>query len=310
MRRHLWIVWKKAVIHVINHSFNTFYDYFLTFFARNISCSPLPIEPTSSKSAVAKTEDNIDDLVVPVLCNLTACCLELQQWGKATLFIDQIFPLRPLCRKAHYRRGVALLQLHEYSLAIKALETSLETLPTAEISSSKDKESMPLTEAERAKVKHYLGRAFEARRRELSALDKRKAALQKAFSSSVAPTMMSVKREINPDNGEEVLVLHTTPEPGASTDASTSSTSPSSVPGTPPKDAGMNVGMMLLVMCRYFAEQLLFLVGWMLGLSPWLAAHRHWFISPPYPSSDDTVGEAKDSIQIRTLSSNELQEVD
>lgn len=156
-----------------------------------------------------KSDDNVEDLVVPVLCNLTACCLELQQWAKVVLFAEQIFQLRPLCRKAHYRQGVALLNLNEYSLAIQSLETALQSLPP----DSEQKESMPLNDTERNKVLYYLTKAKECRKKELVALDKRKTALQKAFGGPKTATMsmMSVERRRNED-GEEVLILNPTKE--------------------------------------------------------------------------------------------------
>lgn len=82
---------------------------------------------TASKfsSEISETDsslpDNIDNLVLPVLCNLSACCIQLKEWGKAIKFCEEALKLRPRCVKAIIRYGKAQLQLGEYSRAIESL---------------------------------------------------------------------------------------------------------------------------------------------------------------------------------------------
>lgn len=246
--------------------------------------------------------------MIPVLCNLAACCVELQQWAKVALFVDQILQLRPLCRKAHYRHGIALLNLNEYSLSIKAFETALESLPA---SSTAVSECMPLNDSERQKVKHYLQKAIDARKKELVALDKRKSALQKAFGGSSnsnngsSMTMMAVERRKNED-GEDVLILHPSDENTPATD-SDKVVSPESTDVSPAEqqqqkqqeseEADMSFGTMLVVMFRYYLEQLLFLVMWILGIAHWIPPNSPYFISQPYASpANTTVAETSSTV--------------
>mmetsp|Transcript_20352 Transcript_20352/g.45272 ORF Transcript_20352/g.45272 Transcript_20352/m.45272 type:complete len:349 (+) Transcript_20352:91-1137(+) len=61
---------------------------------------------------------NVDTMVVPVLCNLAACCLQLGQWSKAASFGEQATLLRPHCSKAQLRMGLGLLRMGEFDLAL------------------------------------------------------------------------------------------------------------------------------------------------------------------------------------------------
>lgn len=69
---------------------------------------------------------NVDLVVVPSLTNLAACCIQLQQWGKAIQFCEQALVLRPQCAKALMRMGIAYLQIGEFRLAKEKLMKSLE----------------------------------------------------------------------------------------------------------------------------------------------------------------------------------------
>lgn len=66
---------------------------------------------------------NVDKLIIPVLCNLAACCIQVEEWGKAVSFADQAILLRPTCKKAHFRKGIGLIHLGEYELALSCLRT-------------------------------------------------------------------------------------------------------------------------------------------------------------------------------------------
>jgi hypothetical protein len=78
-------------------------------------------EPNSSNKG------NVDSLVVPVLCNLAACCLQVEEWGKAVSFGDQAVLLRPQCSKAHLRKGIGLMHLGEHELALDCYELAQST---------------------------------------------------------------------------------------------------------------------------------------------------------------------------------------
>ena len=61
---------------------------------------------------------NVDSLVIPVLCNLAACCIQVKEWGKAVSFAEQAVLLRPQCYKAILRKGIGLMHLGEHELAM------------------------------------------------------------------------------------------------------------------------------------------------------------------------------------------------
>jgi hypothetical protein len=85
-------------------------------------------------SDFSKASGNLDVLVIPVLCNLAACCIQIgdlvfkslfrtitvtfvspnrtfftsattEEYGKGVRFCDQALALKPDCGKAHMRRG-------------------------------------------------------------------------------------------------------------------------------------------------------------------------------------------------------------
>jgi hypothetical protein len=68
---------------------------------------------------------NVDTLVVPVLCNLAACCIRLEEWGKCARFCQQALEMRPRCFKANLRLGHCFLKLGEYKRSIEYLELAL-----------------------------------------------------------------------------------------------------------------------------------------------------------------------------------------
>lgn len=65
---------------------------------------------------------NVDVLIIPVLCNLAACCIQVEEWGKAVSFADQAILLRPKCNKAYFRKGIGFIHLGEYELALNAFK--------------------------------------------------------------------------------------------------------------------------------------------------------------------------------------------
>ena len=69
-------------------------------------------------------DGNIDTLIIPVLCNLAACCIQIEEWGKAISFAQQALLLRPKCTKALMRQGVGFLKAGEFELALDSLKSA------------------------------------------------------------------------------------------------------------------------------------------------------------------------------------------
>lgn len=93
-------------------------------------------------------KSNVDELVLPVLCNLAACCIQLQQWPKAVLFCQQALELRPNAIKALYRQGIAYVNVGEYQLAMKnfqLLASQLKAQQDTETSSDDETEKQHFT---------------------------------------------------------------------------------------------------------------------------------------------------------------------
>lgn len=175
------------------------------------------------------TDDNIDELVVPVLCNMAACALKLDQFVKAARFCDEALRLRPLCKKALLRRGVAFLHLKEYDLCISSLEQAKEVIsselnvtevvPQSHLINSTDStghvvshvepdapvSSTPAVSksvsADLTSIEHHLLLARHARQEERQRLKQQRANLQRAFGSQSAPS------------GEGTLLADTTAPP-------------------------------------------------------------------------------------------------
>jgi tetratricopeptide (TPR) repeat protein len=82
----------------------------------------------AKESTTVSTNSNIDELILPVLCNLSACCIQLKQWQKCILFAEQALKLRPNAIKALYRQGIAFVNIGEYQTAIKNFQFILKLL--------------------------------------------------------------------------------------------------------------------------------------------------------------------------------------
>jgi tetratricopeptide (TPR) repeat protein len=81
-------------------------------------------EAEGGEGAEAGTS-NVDAMVVPVLCNLAACCIQLGEWSKAASFGEQATLLRPHCSKAQLRMGLGLLRMGEFDLALVRFKCAL-----------------------------------------------------------------------------------------------------------------------------------------------------------------------------------------
>ena len=62
-------------------------------------------------------EGNIDEVVIPLICNLAACSVQLRDWRRTVLLCKEALRIRPNCLKALIRCALAFIELEEYSCA-------------------------------------------------------------------------------------------------------------------------------------------------------------------------------------------------
>jgi tetratricopeptide (TPR) repeat protein len=122
------------------------------------------------------SDDNVDILVIPVLCNLSACSMRLRQWQQAISFCDQILNLRPQCTKAQYRKGKALLAVGEYILSKKSLRAAMEL---SELSN--EDQAVILSAQESATIPFLLEKANQGIQKDRVSNDSFRMSMQKAF---------------------------------------------------------------------------------------------------------------------------------
>ncbi len=108
------LVW---ALEMKNHG-NEFYSQQKYFEAMNTYVEALTASSFGGSINKDGPDGNVDCMVIPVLCNLSACCIQLNEWSKAIQFSQQAIDLRPNCLKAQLRKGVALLKINEYSDAM------------------------------------------------------------------------------------------------------------------------------------------------------------------------------------------------
>jgi tetratricopeptide (TPR) repeat protein len=68
------------------------------------------------------SKEEVDNVIVPVLCKLGQCNLELRQYSKTLFYCQQALELKPKDRKAMYLQSVASLETGQYSSAMKFYE--------------------------------------------------------------------------------------------------------------------------------------------------------------------------------------------
>jgi tetratricopeptide (TPR) repeat protein len=138
-------------------------------------------------------ENNIDSLVVPVLNNLTACCIQLGFYGKAIQFATQTLSLRPNTPRAILRLGRAHLELANFREAEKYLNQALNSSYTSE--------------ADKGRAKIFLERVVRGLHREQSSLRRRKQAMKKAFhvDKNMSSTISSLHDEQKVEDNEEKM---------------------------------------------------------------------------------------------------------
>lgn len=172
------------------------------------------VEALSATDFGSKEEEacgNVDVLVIPTLCNLAACCIQLEQWAKAVLFCDQALKLRPHCQKAHYRRAIGLLNVGEYSECITLLRKVNSTVSSLQSEGDYDtpdsNSSIALSEKEIKRIPYLLTAAIEKLRKEKEFYAKQKESLQKAFQKDQKPIALQAKEVVENESKEQVKLM-------------------------------------------------------------------------------------------------------
>lgn len=115
-------------------------------------------------------------------------------------FCEQCLQLRPTCTKALSRRGLARVQLGEYTAALSDILHALDLIPADDV-------------AERERVKIIMLKAKRGLQEQNKSLEKRKASMQKAFAdkdggigdSRVKPAKSVVKQRL-PVQAESIKI--------------------------------------------------------------------------------------------------------
>lgn len=147
----------------------------------------------------SNTQNNIDILIMPILCNLAACCIQLKEFSKSLQFTEQALKLRPNCGKALMRRGISSLHFGEYKKAITDFERALEI--TGE--DSHPGAVLNVTDADRLRIPILVHKAHQGLESEIKAVAKQKKCLEKHFKP--------LKPKVEPGtavNGDNVHILN------------------------------------------------------------------------------------------------------
>lgn len=134
------------------------------------------------------TNSNVDELIIPVLCNLAACCIELKEWRKTISFSEQALILRPTCNKALLRKGIGYLNTGDYKLSLDCFTVVDEyirrivvgTTTATEEHVSKPFEEISLTDVNR--LPHLMMQARRGIQRQRKQLLQQRSSLMKAFN--------------------------------------------------------------------------------------------------------------------------------
>jgi hypothetical protein len=124
---------------------------------------------------------NIDSLVLPVLSNMAACCIQQQRWGKAIQFCKQVLALRPGCVRALIRFGQCEIARANYTEARKLLMLAVEANDKVIATAPKDSEIRQTAAADAGRIKILEKKTLDGEHRQQLALARRKESLQRAF---------------------------------------------------------------------------------------------------------------------------------
>ena len=135
---------------------------------------------------------NVDDLVIPVLTNLSACCIQISEFGKSVQFCRQALDLRPNCHKARFRLGRSQYELGYFDEAIESLGLVLAA-------------TEGVSDADKSRSKIYIDKSERGLAIQKQNMRKRKDGMKKAFfnaSSSATTQTSSIDQVSNSDDSD------------------------------------------------------------------------------------------------------------
>ena len=140
--------------------------------------------------STSPTTDNVNVLIMPILCNLAACCIQLKEFSKSLQFTEQALKLRPKCGKALMRRGMSMLHFGEFKKALADFDRALE------IGGDGDGEDgdviLPVTAADRQRIPILIHKAQQGLESEAKAVARQKKSLEKHFKPLPKPPVTAV----------------------------------------------------------------------------------------------------------------------
>ncbi len=71
------------------------------------------------KDGVVVTEEQMEQIVIPALCNLAACNLEMKLASKAMIYCQEVLQRRPSHKRALYLQSMAQIDMGNYKSAMK-----------------------------------------------------------------------------------------------------------------------------------------------------------------------------------------------
>lgn len=96
-------------------------------------------------------ESNVDEIVIPLVCNLAACSIQLHDWKRTILLCKEALQLRPNCLKALIRCALAYIELEEFRNAKNYL-TKASNIADSSKTLDRNKIQLLLAKAERGKL--------------------------------------------------------------------------------------------------------------------------------------------------------------
>lgn len=132
-----------------------------------------------------RDEGNVDEVVIPLICNLAACSVQLHDWRKTVLLCKEALQLRPNCLRALLRCTLALIELEEYRSAKLYLKKASHLVNPSDIAIKKKIQLLHM-KAERGKLM--------AERR----LKLRRGSFANFFQNSISSDGEVIERNISP----------------------------------------------------------------------------------------------------------------
>lgn len=71
------------------------------------------------KEDIVVSDEDMDKVVIPALCHLAACNIELLQYTKAVSYCREVLQKRPSHKRALYLQGIANVEMGSFSAAMK-----------------------------------------------------------------------------------------------------------------------------------------------------------------------------------------------